>query len=174
MPNLLLVQNLNPGNSDSLWKEGLNKILTTENLWRQSHHPIWSTLLSSSDSWGLIILSGVSKWKQSYQHQGHCSLPLNRRQQKMCQCQRAMRVQKGNRCTNDSSSSVGPVMMKWKGGKKKKKKTRHSFQCAYVAPVQDWRGEWCSQYQWDFAILYLILLTAQLRGTEEEGFYLFI
>lgn len=123
MPNLLLVQNLNPGNSDSLWKEGLNKILTTENLWRQSHHPIWSTLLSSSDSWGLIILSGVSKWKQSYQHQGHCSLPLNRRrQQKMCQCQRAMRVQKGNRCTNDSSSSVGPVMMKWKGGKNKNKK----------------------------------------------------
>lgn len=43
----------------------------------------------------------------------------------MYQCQHAMSVQKGNKCTNHSSSAIGFVKVKRKG-----KKVRNSFQCA--------------------------------------------
>ena len=40
-------------------------------------------ILSISDSWGLIILFGISKLKPLYKHQGHHSLlPDKKRQQK--------------------------------------------------------------------------------------------
>lgn len=46
----------------------------------------------------------------------------------MCACQRAMKVQKEYRCTNDSSSSTDSDKMK----RRKKEKIKGSLQCANV------------------------------------------
>lgn len=59
--NLFLVHSLNPGKSDSSSNDRSSSFLAPENLWR---HPIPSLLLPISDSWGLIILFGISKLKQ--------------------------------------------------------------------------------------------------------------
>ena len=143
--------------------EHLSRFLTTGNLWRQSHHPIWSTLLSISDSWGLIILFGISKLKQLYKHQGHHSLLPEKKGSKKCA---SVSMHWG--CKKETDAQMihhhQPDLPRWN----EKGKKLETLSIVLMIPLSETERERSSSTINYVLLFNLILVTTQFRGREDS------